>query len=49
MIRKSTPSGFDATGRYRFSLATSATRLRGDHAQAKRQSGMTIRENVIAL
>src|SRR5260221_9679485 len=29
---------------YRFSLATNAKRLRGDHAQTKRSSGMTILE-----
>src|SRR6266481_3346666 len=34
---------------YRFSLATNAKRLRGDHAQTKRWSGMTIRRNVITL
>jgi len=33
MIRKSMPLGYDPTGGYRFSLATNAKRLRGDHAQ----------------
>jgi hypothetical protein len=32
---------------YRFSLATNAKRLRGDHAQTKRWSAMTIRRKVI--
>src|SRR5882757_10205476 len=36
MIRKSMPSGYDPMGGYRFSLATNAKRLRGDHAQTKR-------------
>src|SRR6202049_1492853 len=36
MIRKSMPSGHDPEGGYRFSLATNAKRLRGDHAQTKR-------------
>jgi len=35
MIRKSMPSGYDPMGGYRFSLATNAKRLRGDHAQTK--------------
>src|ERR1700676_4464967 len=35
MIRKSMPSGLTRGG-YRFSLATNAKRLRGDHAQTKR-------------
>src|SRR5260370_38070071 len=34
---------------YRFSLATNAKRLRGDHAQTKGWSGMTIRRKVIPL
>src|SRR6266852_3874551 len=33
MIRKSMPSGCDPVGGRRFSLATNAKRLRGDHAQ----------------
>jgi len=33
MIRKSMPSGYDPMGGRRFSLATNAKRLRGDHAQ----------------
>src|SRR5450755_4919669 len=49
MIRKSMPSGYDPMGGYRFSLATNAKRLRGDHAQTKRWSAMTIRGKVIAL
>src|SRR6266849_3675253 len=49
MIRKSMPAGHDPMGGYRFSLATNAKRLRGDHAQTKRQSGMTIRRKVIPL
>jgi len=32
----------------RFSLATNAQRLRGDHAQTRSQSGMTIHLEVIA-
>src|SRR5712691_8753846 len=32
MIRKSMPSGYDPMGGHLFSLATNATRLRGDHA-----------------
>jgi hypothetical protein len=36
MIRKSMPSGHDPMGGYRFSLATNAKRLRGDHAQTKK-------------
>src|SRR6266850_4644184 len=35
MIRKSMPAGHDPMGGYRFSLATNAKRLRGDHAQKK--------------
>src|SRR6267378_1672028 len=42
MIRKSMPSGHDPMGGYRFSLATNAKRLRGDHAQTKRWSGMRL-------
>jgi hypothetical protein len=34
---------------HRFSLATNAKRLRGDHAQTKRQIGMTIRRSVIPI
>ncbi len=34
---------------YRFSLATNAKRLHGDHAPIKRSSGMTIRRQVIPL
>jgi hypothetical protein len=34
---------------YRFSLATNAKRLRGDHAQTKTWSEMTIRRKVITL
>jgi hypothetical protein len=34
---------------HRFSLATNAKRLRGDHAQSKRQIGMTIRRSVIPI
>ena len=49
MIRKSMPSGHDPMGGHRFSLATNAKRLRGDHAQTKRWSGMTIRRKVIPL
>jgi hypothetical protein len=40
MIRKSVQ---------RFSLATNAKRLRGDHAQTKSQSAMMIRLKIIAL
>jgi hypothetical protein len=40
MIRKSAK---------RFSLATNAKRLRGDHAQTKRQIGVTIRRSVIPI
>jgi hypothetical protein len=35
MIRKTMPSGYDRMGGGRFSLATNAKRLRGDHAQNK--------------
>jgi hypothetical protein len=34
---------------HRFSLATNAQRLRGDHAQTKRWSEMTIQRKVILL
>jgi len=49
MIRKSMPLGHDPMGGYRFSLATNAKRLPGDHAPTKSWSGMTIRRKVIPL
>ena len=47
MIRKSMRLGHDAMGGYRFSLAANAKRLRGDYAQTKGWSGVTIRRKVI--
>src|SRR6266436_3786116 len=42
MIRKSMPSGNDRMGGCRFSLATNAKRLRGEHAQTRGWSAMII-------
>jgi methylmalonyl-CoA/ethylmalonyl-CoA epimerase len=48
-IRKSMPSGYDPMGGYQFSLATNASRLRGDRAQINLEEAMLGRLNHVAI